>query len=124
MTQFAPIRSPGIPLICGGRGAALVILLHAWCGRLPWLERYADALAGQGYRVIVLGLCDGRATTKVAAESLLAQLDMAGALSILDGIIQRARADGSLRTGDVGFSLGGWLALVQAQWGAADAVVA
>ena len=125
MTQFVPIPSPGIPLVFGESGAPLVVLLHDWYGRLPWLASYADALSGQGYRVIVPDLYDGIATTEVAAaESLMAQLDIAGALSMLDGIIQRARAEGSLRVGMVGFSLGGWLALLHAQSGAADAVVA
>jgi carboxymethylenebutenolidase len=49
---------------------------------------------------------------------------VATALSQLDDIVQLARADGSERVGLVGYSMGGWLALLHAQSGAADAVAA
>ncbi|CAN5474217.1 dienelactone hydrolase family protein [soil metagenome] len=125
MSQLVPIPSPGIPLSFGDPGRPLVIVVHDWYGRLPWLESYATALARQGYRVIVPDLYNGVATTETGtAEVLMAQLDVAGALAELDDIIQAARAEGSTRAGVVGFSLGGWLALLHAQSGAADAVVA
>jgi carboxymethylenebutenolidase len=38
--------------------------------------------------------------------------------------VEMARAQGSPRVAVVGFSMGGWLALIHAQGGAADAVVA
>jgi carboxymethylenebutenolidase len=125
MSQLVPIPSPGIPLSFGDPGRPLVILLHDWYGRLPWLESYAAALSSQGYRVIVPDFYSGVATIEAAtAEVLMAGLDVAGALAELDDIIQAARAGGSARVGVVGFSLGGWLALLHAQSGAADAVVA
>ena len=125
MSQLVPIPSPGIPLSFGDPGRPLVILVHDWYGRLPWLASYGEALASQGYRVIVPDFYDGVATVETAtAEDLMAQLDVAGALAELDDIIQVARAEGSTRVGVVGFSLGGWLALLHAQSGAADAVVA
>ena len=123
MSQLIPIPSPGIPLSFGDRGRPLVLLVHDSYGRLPWLASYGEALASQGYRVIVPDLYNGIATVEPAtAEDLMAQLDVAGALAELDDIIQVARAEGSTRVGVVGFSLGGWLALLHAQSGAADAV--
>ncbi len=125
MSELVPIPSPGIPLTFGERGRPLVLLLHDWYGRLPWLANYATALSRQGYRVIVPDLYNGVATVEAAtAEVLMAQLDVAGALAELDDIIQVARTEGSTRVGVVGFSLGGWLALLHAQSGEADAVVA
>ncbi|MHC5798053.1 dienelactone hydrolase family protein [Lacisediminihabitans sp. FW035] len=125
MSQLVPIPSPGIPLSFGESGRPLVIIVHDWYGRLPWLESYATALSSQGYRVIVPDFYNGVATTETGtAEVLMAQLDVAGALAELDDIIQAARAEGSTRAGVVGFSLGGWLGLLHAQSGAADAVVA
>jgi len=124
MSQLVPIPSPGIPVSFGDPGRPLVILLHDWYGRLPWLESYGRALASQGYRVIVPDFYNGVATVEnITAEALMAQLDVAGALAELDDIIQLARAEGTARVGVVGFSLGGWLALLHAQSGAADAVV-
>ena len=125
MSQLVPIPSPGIPLSFGDPGRPLVILAHDWYGRLPWLVSYGEALASQGYRVIVPDFYDGVATVETAAaEDLMAQLDIAGALAELDDIIEVAHREGSTRVGVVGFSLGGWLALLHAQSGAADAVVA
>lgn len=125
MTEIVPIPSPGVPFYYGEPGGPLVVLLHDWFGRLPWLENYARGLEHQGFRVVVPDLFDGVATTDEAtAEQLLNQLDVATALSTVDDIIQTARAEGSQRVGVVGFSAGGWLALLHAQGGSADAVVA
>ncbi|WP_394769202.1 dienelactone hydrolase family protein [Lacisediminihabitans sp.] len=125
MTEIVPIPSPGVPFYYGEPGGPLVVLLHDWYGRLPWLENYARGLEHQGYRVVVPDLFDGVATTDEAtAQQLLNQLDVATALSTIDDIIQTARAEGSQRVGVVGFSAGGWLALLHAQGGSADAVVA
>jgi carboxymethylenebutenolidase len=118
MAELIPIPSPGVPFEYGEPGAPLVVLVHDWYGRLPWLERYAEALAHHGFRVVVPDLFGG------LAEDLAAQLDVASALAELDDIVQTARGHGSPRIGIVGFSLGGWLALLHAQSGAADAVVA
>jgi len=125
MSQLVPIPSPGIPLSFGDPGRPLVLLVHDWYGRLPWLVSYGEALASQGYRVIVPDFYDGVATVETAtAEDLMAQLDVAGALAELDDIIRVAHSEGSTRVAVVGFSLGGWLALLHAQSGAVDAVVA
>ncbi|HEY8912524.1 dienelactone hydrolase family protein [Lacisediminihabitans sp.] len=125
MTEIVPIPSPGVPFYYGEPGGPLVVLLHDWFGRLPWLENYARGLEHQGFRVVVPDLFDGVATTDEAtAEQLLNQLDVATALSTVDDIIQTARAEGSQRVGVVGFSAGGWLALLHAQGGSSDAVVA
>ena len=125
MSELVRIPSPGIPLHFGAPGSALIILVHDWFGRLPWLENYAKALANQGYCVVVPDLFDGVATTDVStAEGLMNQLDVARALETLDDVIQQASSEGSHRIGVVGFSLGGWLALLHAQSGAVDAVVA
>lgn len=125
MTEIVPIPSPGVPFYFGESGAPLVVLLHDWYGRLPWLENYARGLEHQGYRVVVPDLYDGVATTdEKTAEQLFNQLDVATALSTVDDIIQTARSEGSRRVGVVGFSAGGWLALLHAQGGESDAVVA
>ncbi|HEY0259134.1 MAG TPA: dienelactone hydrolase family protein [Lacisediminihabitans sp.] len=125
MTELVPIPSPGVPLYYGRPGDPLIVLVHDWYGRLPWLENYAKGLEHQGYRVVVPDLYDGVATIDEAtASELMNRLDVATALAILDEIVETARAQGSQRIGVVGFSLGGWLALLHAQGGATDAVVA
>lgn len=125
MSELVPLPSPGIPLFFGQRGNPLAIIVHDWYGRLPWLESYAAALASQGYRVAVPDLYAGVATVDAAtAEALIGELDVARSLAELDDIIAAARLEGSPRIGVVGFSLGGWLTLLHAQGGAADAVVA
>jgi carboxymethylenebutenolidase len=68
---------------------------------------------------------DGVCTTDTAtAQSLVKQLDIATALALIDDAIVIAQETGVERVGLVGFSVGGWLALLHAQAGAADAVVA
>lgn len=125
MTQLVPIPSPGVPLYFGETGAPVVVLIHDWYGRLPWLEAYALGLQHQGYRVVVPDLFDGVATTDEAtASTLMQQLDVAMSLGLIDDQIQLARSQGSQRVGVIGFSLGGWLALLHAQGGSVDAVVA
>jgi carboxymethylenebutenolidase len=125
MSDLVAIPSPGVPLYYGEPGSPIIVLVHDWYGRLPWLENYARGLQHQGYRVAVPDLYGGVATTdQTTAEELMNQLDVATALASLDDVIQIARMEGSERVGAVGFSMGGWLALLHAQGGAADAVVA
>ncbi|MCU1556610.1 MAG: putative carboxymethylenebutenolidase [Microbacteriaceae bacterium] len=125
MSDLVAIPSPGVPLYYGEPGNPIVVLVHDWYGRLPWLENYARGLQHQGYRVAVPDLYGGVATTdQTTAEELMNELDVATALASLDDVIQIARMEGSERVGAVGFSMGGWLALLHAQGGAADAVVA
>ena len=125
MPELVPIPNPGVPESYGEAGNPLVVLVHDWYGRLPWLTFYAEALAHRGFRVVVPDLYDGVATDDAGdAEQLMERLDVATALSEIDDVMQLARAEGSQRIGLVGFSMGGWLALLHAQSGVADAAVA
>ena len=109
----------------GPTGAPLVIVLHDWFGRLPWLERVALQLATEGLQVAVPDFLDGRTTTDPqVAREFIQNVDIGGALTLLDDIIDEARLYGTSKVGELGFSTGGWLALVHAQGGEADAVVA
>jgi carboxymethylenebutenolidase len=125
MAELVPIPSPGVPLFYGEPGSPVVVVLHDWYGRLPALEPYAQALASRGLRVAVPDLYDGVCTIDdAAADSLMGALDIGMALATIDDAIVEAQHTGVERVGLVGFSLGGWLALLHAQAGAADAVVA
>lgn len=125
MTELVPIPSPGVPLFYGEPGNPVVVVLHDWYGRLPGLEPFAQALASRGLRVAVPDLYEGVCTTdETTAESLMDQLDIGTALAGIDDAIVEAQETGVERVGLLGFSLGGWLALLHAQAGAADAVVA
>lgn len=109
----------------GPTGAPLVVLLHDWFGRLPWLERVALDLAREGLQVAVPDFFDGWTSTDAdEARQRVDQIDISTALATIDDIIEEARLYGTERVGEVGFSTGGWLALVHAQGGEADAVVA
>ncbi|MCU1405261.1 MAG: dienelactone hydrolase [Glaciihabitans sp.] len=122
--RFA-IPSPGAPMWWGEPGAPLVLLVHDFFGRLPWLETVAALLADGGFRVAVPDLYSGIATASPGeAESLMGRLDVRRSLALLDEAVLVGRAEGSERVGVVGFSMGGWLALLHAQGGSADAVVA
>lgn len=125
MAQLVPIPSPGVPLYYGLPGSPLIVVAHDWYGRLPWLDSFADALAAQGFRVVVPDFYDGVATVDIdSAAELRTGLDPGAALGIIDEIVAEAHLEGSGRVGIVGFSMGGWLALLHAQGGDADAVVA
>lgn len=125
MSDTIPIPSPGVPVYVGMEGGPLVVLVHDYFGRLPGLERIADSLAREGFYVAIPDLYNGIATTSAAeAEKLMADLDVGIALAELDDIIVDARARGAQKVGVVGFSMGGWLTLLHAQGGAADAAVA
>jgi carboxymethylenebutenolidase len=121
--QLVPIPSPGRTLYYGELGSPLIVVIHDWYGRLPWLEPFARAIAARGYRVAVPDLYDGVATTDpTTAEALLDKLDVGLSLAIIDDVLEAARV-GSTKVGVVGFSMGGWLALLHAQGGDTDAVV-
>ena len=125
MSQLVPIPSPGEPLFYGEPGNPVVVVLHDMYGRLPWLAPFAEAVASRGFRVAVPDLFDGVCTIDEATSTeLMAGLDVATALAEIDDAIVEAQQAGTERVGLVGFSLGGWLALLHAQAGAADAVVA
>jgi carboxymethylenebutenolidase len=109
----------------GEQGDPLVVVMHDWYGRLPWLEPYAEALSRDGFRVAVPDLYNGVATVDPEdASRLMTGIDVGRALAELDDIIAEARDQGSDRIGVVGFSMGGWITLLHAQSGSADAVVA
>jgi carboxymethylenebutenolidase len=125
MAEFVDIPSPGWPLESGEPGRPGVVLVHDGYGRLPYLEAYAKALANQGFFVLVPDLFDGRATVDAAGEAeLLAGLDDGFALAAIDDAVGMARGHGTSRVGLVGLGPGGRLALLTAQNGTADAVVA
>jgi carboxymethylenebutenolidase len=125
VAELIPLPSPGIPLWYGEAGHPLVVVLHDSYGRLPSIEPMAEALARIGFRVVVPDLFDGWCTLDAEdGEELFEDLEVAPTLDLLDELIGAARAEGSERVGMLGFSTGGWLALLHAQGGAADAVVA
>ncbi|WP_165063160.1 dienelactone hydrolase family protein [Marisediminicola senii] len=125
MPELVSIPSPGAALEYGTPGDPLVVVVHDWFGRLPGLEFYAEALVRQGFRVVVPDLYDGVATTdEHTAHLLMDSLDIGRALAIVDEAVTTGRTQGSSHVGVVGFSVGGWIALLHAQGGAVDAVVA
>lgn len=109
----------------GEQGSPLVVLVHDWFGRLPWLSAYAGALVANGMQVAIPDFYDGFTTTTVEeARAQVSRMDIGACLAVIDEIIDEARLYGSERIGTLGFSTGGWLALVHAQGGEVDAVVA
>ncbi len=125
MSELVPVPSPGVPLFYGQPGDPVVVVLHDMYGRLPGLEPFAVALASRGFRVAVPDLYAGVCTVDTAAaHGLMARLDIATALAEVDDTVVAAQLTGDEKVGLVGFSLGGWLALLHAQAGAADAAVA
>ncbi|PJJ65363.1 dienelactone hydrolase family protein [Compostimonas suwonensis] len=125
MGEVIQIPSPGVPIEFGIPGHPLVVVVHDWYGRLQGVLRYAELLAESGFHVVVPDLYDGVATLDDdTAEELLDRLDLGFTLATLDDVIRVGRESGSPRTGLVGFSAGGWLALLAAQAGSVDAVVA
>jgi carboxymethylenebutenolidase len=126
MGEISEIPSPGEPLAFGLPGAPGVVLVPDAYGRLPWLEPYARALADQvRLRVLVPDLYQGVATMDPdEAERLLAEFSLESALGEVLAAADVARAESAERIGVVGFGTGGRIALLAAQAGAADAVVA
>jgi len=125
VSDLISIPSPGVPIYVGMQGGPLVVLVHDYYGRLPGLEAIAEQLAREGFYVAIPDLFNGVATHSAdAAEKLMGDLDVGLALAEIDDVIDVARLQGDHKVGVVGFSMGGWLALLHAQGGAADAAVA
>jgi len=125
MADLVPVPSPGVTLYYGTPGDPLVIVLHDWHGRLPWLEGYANGLVHAGFRVAVPDLYGGWCSTNEEQAAVLrSELEVAPSLAILEEIVRASRAEGSTKVGVVGSSMGGWLALLFAQGGEVDAAVA
>ena len=125
MSELIPVSSPGRTLFYGQPGDPVVVVLHDMYGRLPSLGSFATTLATRGFRVAVPDLYEGSATLdELTARSLLDSLDLGTALAEIDDAVVEAQETGIERVGLVGFSMGGWLALLHAQAGAVDAVVA
>jgi carboxymethylenebutenolidase len=110
----------------GEPGAPAAIVVPDAYGRLPWLEPYATALADRaGLRVLVPDLYQGVATDDLAeAERLLSEFSPDAMLGEVLSAVDETRLEGSERVGLVGFGTGGRIALLAAQDGVADAVVA
>ena len=122
MPDVFPIPSPGVPIRVGVHGKPLLVLLHDWYGRLPWLENYATALARVGFRVVVPDLYKGWATTSpLEAAKLSADRVDDESFAIIDALLKDEEHE---RVATVGWSMGGWVALAHAQTGAVDAAVA
>jgi carboxymethylenebutenolidase len=105
-----------------------IILVHDYFGALPHVRELSDGLAQAGFMALAPDLYDGRTTTDPKrAEALLRQLDVDRARSLLTVAARQLRAHPKVqpeRVGAVGFSAGGWLALLTATGGVLDAVVA
>lgn len=125
MSELVPVPSPGVPLYYGTPGDPVLIVLHDWYGRLPGLEPFASAFVRHGFRVIVPDLYEGVCTTADdSARDLMRRLDVGASLALIEDLVHDARDEGSEKAAVVGFSMGGWLALLHAQGGSADAAVA
>ena len=105
-----------------------VIVVHDYFGALPHIRERCDALALAGFMALAPDLYAGRSTTDPEqAEELLSQLDVGRARILLTSAARQLRAHPKVRperVGAVGFSAGGWLALLTATTGVLDAVVA
>lgn len=112
----------------GVDGQPLVVLLHDYMGRLPWIDAYARKLAEEGYRVVVPDLYAGRTTTDHDTASQLLEerlADMEGALRQVQEVVAEGRAMGAGQVALIGFSMGVRIALAYAnEHPGIDAVVA
>lgn len=111
----------------GRDGDPVVVLVHDWNGRLPWIDGFARRLAAEGYRVAVPDFFGGRTTVDDGEANALVRerfRDLPGALHLVSEAIGEARALRSQHAAIVGFSMGASIALAYAAQGSVDAVVA
>jgi carboxymethylenebutenolidase len=103
-----------------------VLVVHDWYGPLPHVRLACDALADAGLLALAPDLYDGRTTTDpTEAERLMDALDTGRARARLATAVDELRGrTGGRRVGALGFSMGGWLALLEATTGKLDAVAA
>jgi carboxymethylenebutenolidase len=105
-----------------------VIVVHDYFGTLPHVRERCDALALAGFMALAPDLYDGATTTDPReAKRLLGRMDVPRSRSLLTVAARQLRAHPKVqpeRVGAIGFSAGGWLALLTAAAGVLDAVVA
>jgi carboxymethylenebutenolidase len=105
-----------------------VIVVHDYFGFLPHVRERCDALALAGFLALAPDLYDGRSTTDTArAQALLALLDVPRARTLLSVAARQLKAHPKVQpelVGALGYSAGGWLALLTATGAVFDAVVA
>ena len=107
-----------------GPATAGVLVVHDWYGLLPHVRAGCDELAAAGLVALAPDLYDGATTTDAGkAEALLEALDNDRARARLDAATADLRErTGGGPVGGLGFSMGGFLTLLQATTGAYDAV--
>ena len=93
----------------GMETAPLVVLLHDYMGRLPWIDTFARRLAEEGYWVAVPDFFAGRTTTSHDDAVVLMNErmdDVPNAMRVIQEVIGEGRALGSRTVGVIGFSMG------------------
>ncbi|MBB5643660.1 dienelactone hydrolase family protein [Cryobacterium roopkundense] len=120
---IVPIPFRGTTLEYGLPSQPLVILLHDWFGRLNGMEHYGVSLARRGFHVLIPDLYHGWAATDEEDAAVLVEINLPMALNTLHEIVRIGRAYDVPGIGVVGFSMGGWLALLLARSGNVNAIV-
>lgn len=102
-----------------------VVVVHDWYGHLPHLRRRCDRLTEHGLTALAPDLYDGLRTIDPAeAEALFQALDADLARNRLLAAVSYLRGLGAAKVGIVGYSMGGWLALLLSPEPILDALVA
>lgn len=118
-------RSTTAYLARAARPGAAVVVVHDWYGLLPHLRARCEALARIGITALAPDLYDGAsARDHAGAGELFAALDADLARLRLAASVTQLRGGGARRVGLLGYSSGGWLALLAARTSRVEAVVA